>query len=180
MEEVAKALQRLAKALESAGVVYVIVGGLVAIHYGRDRATQDIDVVIETQDISPLLDVLRQSGFEFSEQELEDAYRERGRVTLFLPGGTLFHVDLKFAKDAIDYEVLRGRVKGELMGIKCWLESVEDVVVAKLLYGSGQDEEDVVAILLNKGVSEAMKEKAKEFGVYSKLCGIAEMVGLRC
>ncbi|BCU68721.1 hypothetical protein [Stygiolobus caldivivus] len=111
---------------------------------------------------------------------MEDAYRERGWVTLFLPRSTLFHVDLKFAKDRLDYEALRGRVKGELMGVKCWLESVEDVVVAKLVYGSGQDEEDVMAILLNKGVSEGMKQKAKEFGVYSKLCGIAEIVGLRC
>ena len=180
MEKVVKALQRLVRALESARCEYVIVGGLVAIHYGRTRVTQDIDVVVDTQDLSSLSSALREQGFEFSQRDLEAAYEERGRVTLFLPEEAIFHVDLKFASDELDYEVLRGRVRGEVMGVECWVESVEDIVAAKLIYNSSQDEEDVIAILLNKGLNEKMKEKAKKFGVYQKLCGIAEMIGLRC
>ncbi|ADX84979.1 hypothetical protein [Saccharolobus islandicus] len=52
--------------------------------------------------------------------------------------------------------------------------------MAKLIYGSSQDEEDIIAILLNHGLNERVKEKAKRFGVHSKLCGIAEMIGLTC
>ena len=37
MEEVPEALQRLVRALERANVKYVVVGGVVAVHYGRVR-----------------------------------------------------------------------------------------------------------------------------------------------
>ena len=180
MEKEAKELQKLISALEESNCEYVIVGGLVAIHYGRNRVTQDIDVVVGNCDIKALSNALVKQGFEFSRLELEDAFKERGRVTLFIPEDVLFHVDLKFASD--DLEVLKGRVRD--MGIDCWIESVEDIVVAiivaKLIYGSSQDEEDVIAVLLNKGINERLKEKAKKFKVYNKLCGIAEMIGLAC
>ncbi|QXJ29033.1 hypothetical protein J5U23_01902 [Saccharolobus shibatae B12] len=180
MEKISEALQRLVKALEKANCRYVIVGGLIAIHYGRNRITQDIDVVVDTDKVELLISALKDKGFEFSERELLEAFKERSRVTLFFPGNIFFHIDLKFAKDELDYEVLNGRIRGELLGIPCWIESVEDIVVAKLIYGSSQDEEDVIAILLNYGLSEGLKEKAKKFGVYDKLCGIAEIIGLAC
>lgn len=63
----------------------------------------------------------------------------------------LFHVA---ARDRLHYEALRGELSG--------VESVEDVVVAKLVYGGAQDEEDVVAIQVDKGTSDRMKEKAGE------------------
>lgn len=142
-----------------------------------DRITQDIDVIVDTDEVELLISALKDKGFEFSER---DAFKDRSRVTLFPLGNSFFHVDLKFAKDELDYEVLNGRVRGELLGIPCWIESVEDIIVVKLIYGSSQDEEDVIAILLNHGLDERVKEKAKRFGVYEKLCGIAEMIGLRC
>jgi transcriptional/translational regulatory protein YebC/TACO1 len=180
MEKIVKVLQRLVIALEKSGCEYVIVGGLVAIHYGRSRITQDIDVVVDTKDIGSLSSALREQGFEFSDRDLEVAFEERSRVALFLPEDILFHVDLKFARDELDYEVLRGRVREEIMGVVCWMESAEDIIVAKLIYGSSQDEEDVIAVLLNRGINDKLKEKAKKFNVYYKLCGIAEMIGLRC
>lgn len=180
MEKISEALQRLIEALEKANCEYVVVGGLVAIRYGRNRITQDIDVVVDTDEVELLISALKDKGFEFSERELLDAFKDRSRVTLFLLGNSFFHVDLKFAKDELDYEVLNGKVRGELLGISCWIESLEDIIVAKLIYGSSQDEEDVIAILLNHGLDERVKEKAKRFGVYDKLCGIAEMIGLRC
>ncbi|BDC17912.1 nucleotidyltransferase [Acidianus sp. HS-5] len=180
MEKEAKELRKLISALEESNCEYVIVGGLVAIHYGRNRVTQDIDVIVGNCDIKVLLNALVKQGFEFSRQELEEAFKERGRITLFIPEDVLFHVDLKFASDDLDLEVLKDRVRDKLMGIDCWIESVEDIIVAKLIYGSSQDEEDVIAVLLNKGIGERLKEKAKKFKAYNKLCGIAEMIGLVC
>ena len=151
MEKISEALQRLIEALEKANCEYVVVGGLVAIRYGRNRITQDIDVIVDTDEVELLVSALKDKGFEFSERELLDAFKDRSRVTFFLLVNSFFHVDLKFAKDELDYEVLNGRVRGELLGIPCWIESVEDIIVAKLIYGSSQDEEDVIAILLNHG-----------------------------
>jgi len=151
VEKISEALQRLIEALEKANCEYVVVGGLVAIRYGRNRITQDIDVIVDTDEVELLVSALKDKGFEFSERELLDAFKDRSRVTFFLLVNSFFHVDLKFAKDELDYEVLNGRVRGELLGIPCWIESVEDIIVAKLIYGSSQDEEDVIAILLNHG-----------------------------
>lgn len=151
MEKISEALQRLIEALEKANCEYVVVGGLIAIRYGRNRITQDIDVIVDTDEVELLVSALKDKGFEFSERELLDAFKDRSRVTFFLLVNSFFHVDLKFAKDELDYEVLNGRVRGELLGIPCWIESVEDIIVAKLIYGSSQDEEDVIAILLNHG-----------------------------
>jgi hypothetical protein len=151
VEKISEALQRLIEALEKANCEYVVVGGLIAIRYGRNRITQDIDVIVDTDEVELLVSALKDKGFEFSERELLDAFKDRSRVTFFLLVNSFFHVDLKFAKDELDYEVLNGRVRGELLGIPCWIESVEDIIVAKLIYGSSQDEEDVIAILLNHG-----------------------------
>lgn len=151
MGKISEALQRLIEALEKANCEYVVVGGLVAISYGRNRITQDIDVIVDTDEVELLVSALKDKGFEFSERELLDAFKDRKQSHVFLLGNSFFHVDLKFAKDELDYKVLNGRVRGELLGIPCWIESVEDIIVAKLIYGSSQGEEDVIAILLNHG-----------------------------
>ncbi|WP_225968830.1 nucleotidyltransferase family protein [Saccharolobus islandicus] len=83
MEKISEALQRLIEALEKANCRYVIVGGLVAIHYGRNRITQDIDVVADTDEVELLISTLKDKGFEFSERDLLEAFKERSRVTLF-------------------------------------------------------------------------------------------------
>ena len=107
MEEVSEALQRLVRALERANVKYVVVGGVVAVHYGRVRTTQDLDVVVDAGEVNSLA----------VELEREGSSSPRGRVTLYLPGSVLFHVDLKFARDRLDYEVLKGRaVRRRVLG----------------------------------------------------------------
>ena len=104
MEEVSEALQRLVRALERANVKYVVVGGVVAVHYGRVRTTQDLDVVVDAGEVNSLA----------VELEREGSSSPRGRVTLYLPGSVLFHV---VARDRLDYEVLQGRaVRRRVLG----------------------------------------------------------------
>jgi hypothetical protein len=44
-----------------------------------------------------------------------------------------------------------------------------------------QDEKDVIAFLNKIGrIYENLKEMARKFHVYEKLCGIAEMIGIKC
>jgi hypothetical protein len=45
--------------LEEANADYVIVGGIVAIHYGRSRLTQDIDIVVGNVDLDKLIKSLK-------------------------------------------------------------------------------------------------------------------------
>ncbi|MGC9105116.1 MAG: hypothetical protein ACP5HQ_01635 [Thermoprotei archaeon] len=67
-----------------------MVGGLVAIHYGRNRITQDIDVVVDADKVELLMSALKHNGFEFPEREFLGAFKERSRVTLFLSKNTFF------------------------------------------------------------------------------------------
>jgi len=83
VEKISEALQRLIEALERANCEYVVVRGLVAIRYGRNRITQDIDVIVDTDEVELLVSALKDKGFEFSERELLDAFKDRRRVTFF-------------------------------------------------------------------------------------------------
>jgi hypothetical protein len=64
----------------------------------------------------------------------------------------------------LDFEVLKDKKRGNILGVDCWIESLEDIIVAKLIYGSMQDEEDVIAILSKIGkIDENLKEKSRGF-----------------
>jgi hypothetical protein len=76
VEKISEALQRLIEALEKANCEYVVVGGLVAIRYGRNRITQDIDVIVDTDEVELLVSALKDKSFEFSGRKLLDAFKD--------------------------------------------------------------------------------------------------------
>jgi len=70
------------KALEESDVEYVIVGGVAAIHYGRVRLTQDVDVIVlierdDEKSVKSLVTTLRKHGFQIGEEALRTALREK-------------------------------------------------------------------------------------------------------
>jgi len=77
---------------------------------------------------------------------------------------------------------LRNRRKTEIFGIETWIESPEDLIVAKLVYGGQQDEEDVLAVILAQKDNLRMsylQEKAKEERVDEKLLALFEELNLQ-
>ncbi len=171
------------RALESSGVEYVIVGGIAAMRYGRARLTYDVDVIVllGEGDLERLLSSLKAKGFLVERRELERAFREGTHVTIFHGDYPLLHMDLREAKTELDVEVLNGRRREHLYCCEAWLESPEDLVVAKLVYGSQADLEDAGAVLLSKFAEmdvEKLRKKAEKFGVREKLEALCEKLDI--
>lgn len=168
--------RRSLKALHESGIDYVIVGGLAAIKYGRPRSTMDIDVIVKVDPkrkshIDTLVQAFTRHELEINTLDLEKSLLEGAHVPVF-DKRSPYRLDLKNVRDKLDLASLMNRRMTEIFGIETWLESPEDLIVAKLVYGGQQDEEDVLAVILAQKDSFRMsylQERAKEERVDEKL-----------
>lgn len=58
-------LKKLARALEQAGIAYMVIGGQAVLLYGETRLTKDIDVTVglAPDQLQQLLDIVESSGW---------------------------------------------------------------------------------------------------------------------
>lgn len=153
------------KALNDGGVEYVIVGGLAAVYYGRPRTTMDLDLVVkfEPSSVERLCAALLKYGFDVSPREMQDAVRERVHVSVF-DKNSPYRLDLKWSATALDETSLARKKRVEIYGEEAWIESPENLIAGKLLFGSPQDLEDIQAVLL--------RQKGKlDMGYLERICG---------
>ena len=154
---------------------YIIVSGYVAIALGRSRGTEDIDIIvqpIEKIKYSELHNELIQAGFECLQSHdpnevhsyLKDYLSVRyGRKGTFIP-----NIELKFAKDELDYYQLTTKKKLKETGLDFYFSSVEMNIAFKEEYlKSGKDMEDakhlriVFAGKLNENEIEQIKKEIR-------------------
>lgn len=148
---------RLAAALEAVGVPYMIVGSFASSAHGIPRATRDIDIVI-----APARDQLRlliqqfpPSEYHAVIEEAEFAFDHQSlfNVTDYTTG---WRVDFIIAKNS-DFSAteLSRRREIELAGVRLFVASPEDVVVAKLNWAkqgaSDRQIEDAASIISTQG-----------------------------
>jgi hypothetical protein len=175
MGEFSDFFKLLVRALEESGIDYVIVGGIVSIHLGRPRLTQDVDVIIETKidKVESLAECLKKRGFEVEKERFVKGITEiKAHSTIFHKNHPILHADIKGVYDELDHEVMKGRIRSRIFDIDAWVESPEDNIVAKIVYGSQQDFEDAFSVLIvqeGKLNERLMFEKAKKFNVLDKL-----------
>jgi len=129
----------------------VLVGGLVATIFGRLRTTIDIDVIIDNheENIIRLQRVLKNNKFDFTENEILVAIKERSHCSIFHKEFP-FRIDLQGIYSPLDERSIQNRIKMIILGQQTFVEKPEDLIVAKLVYGSQQDLDDVKAIVLRQ------------------------------
>jgi hypothetical protein len=132
-------------------VDYVVVGGYVAVLFGRSRGTEDIDVIIrrlEHDEFLILHDRLRRGGYYFLKPGGPDGlYRmlaEGLRVRVALEGTVIPNVELKFASSELDEYSLRHRVAVVLDDEHVYVPPIELQIAYKLYLGGDKDVEDAV------------------------------------
>jgi hypothetical protein len=175
-EETVKAALR---ALNSAEAEYAIIGGLVAIFYGRPRTTSDIDIIVDFSkaDSKRIERSLRKEGFEVSQSDIQRALAEKSHFTVF-DAKSPYRLDIQGVYNALDESSFRGRRRSILFGEQAWVESPEDLIVAKLVYGSSQDLEDGLAIMIRQGPNlngKYLGRQAAKNKVSSKLRKLIEL-----
>ena len=90
---------RLARALESLGIPYVIGGSFASSLYGTPRATQDVDIVADlaATHVEPLVRALN-GEFYLDAQTIRDAIQQRS-VFNILHTATMFKADIFISPD---------------------------------------------------------------------------------
>jgi hypothetical protein len=165
-------IRKAITALNVSKIKYVVIGGIAAIFYGRPRTTMDLDIVvlIKNAKIKKLCESLKKNNFEVDEEEIKRAFRERTHVPIFFKNSP-YRIDLKGVYSTLDKASLLNRKKVKLLGKSVWIESPEDVIITKLVYGSEQDLNDAKAIILNQKKLNLsyLSKRAKEEKVVKKL-----------
>jgi len=145
--------QRLTSALNRAEIAYMVTGSFAGAYHGIPRATQDIDIVIETtsDQLRRLIDLLPESEYYV---DVDAAMSARSHESLFnvVDIATGWKIDFIVRKSRpFSEEEFRRRRKIDISGIDVFVASAEDVIVSKLewskLSQSSRQIEDAAAIL---------------------------------
>lgn len=143
--------------LERLNILYYITGGVAASMYGDPRTTRDMDLVVELrrEDIHQLVSVLEQEGFYCPPGAVEEIQQGRGRTLSVTHREQVLNADLVLNADSsFDRSKLaRRRLEAidEAGLLEVWVIAPEDLILAKLLWGQGNQSEkqwrDVLGVL---------------------------------
>ena len=131
----------------------MLTGSLASAFYAVPRATQDIDVVIETgeEGVGRLVEGLLAAGWYADREAAMEAWRERGQFNAIEPesgwkADFIVRRNLSYSR-----EEFRRRQRISLLGVDLAVASLEDVLIAKLewskLGDSALQRRDVVQLL---------------------------------
>lgn len=147
-------LVRTIKALNKSTIDYVLIGGVAVTILGRPRSTMDVDIIIENDEakIKKLEICLREQGFDVQHNEILEAIEEGRHCSIFMDR-SIYRIDIKTPTRELEQSALKNKKQMTLLREKTYVQIPEEIVVAKLIYGSEQDIEDAFSIILrNKEV----------------------------
>ncbi len=136
-------LTTIVRALNEAEIPFMLTGSLAAAFYGSPRATQDIDLVVESEPetLERLLDDLESAGLYVDRNAARDALASRGQFNAIDPSSG-WKADLIFRRARAFSETEFGRRQhAELFGIDVAFTTLEDLLIAKLEWSELGDSE---------------------------------------
>jgi hypothetical protein len=137
--------------LRACGVDHVFVGGVTVLAFGMPRTTTDVDVIaaIDPGKIPKIVGGFRRAGFVASAQDLHDALVEGGHVTIH-DTRSAYRIDLVPSRTEAHQEALWTKRRVAWRGRRLPFAAPEHTIVMKLVYGSDQDVEDALGILVRQ------------------------------
>lgn len=165
--------------LENLHIRYAVVSGYVAVLFGRARATEDIDVIVEPFD-EPVADELalslQREGFWGSAMPLDELYEtlaDELPIRVAEEGHRVPNVELKFATDEYDQMSLDNTILVQLPDGTLQVGSIELQIAYKLDMGAQKDFED--ALYLYEVIGSNVNQQALE--TYVRRLGVEEEYG---
>jgi len=141
-------LERIAKALESIGIPYMVIGGQAVLLYGEPRLTKDIDITLGA-DLDRLADVLRLvRSIDLNPLVDPDTFTKQTMVLPCADPGTGIRVDLIFSFTPYERQAMTRVRKVKVGGTEIRFASVEDLIVHKMIAGRPRDLEDVKTVIV--------------------------------
>ena len=127
-------LRRITRAMDQAGIAYMLTGSFASAYYGAPRSTQDIDLVIESS-VSQLRTFVKSLPDKQYYSDLDAALEAHQRESMFnvIDMESGWKIDLIIRKSrAFSQEEFRRRQPIELQEVHLFVASAEDVIIAKL------------------------------------------------
>ena len=127
-------LALIARSLRDADIPFMLTGSLAAAYYGAPRATQDVDLVIESQpdSLRRFVEGMLAAGLYVDPEAALEALRTGGQFNAIDPS-TGWKADLIVRKSRPFSESEFGRRQHrELLGIDVALATLEDLIIAKV------------------------------------------------
>ncbi|HEY0090311.1 MAG TPA: hypothetical protein VGB37_15790 [Candidatus Lokiarchaeia archaeon] len=181
LEQIIRFLENLEK---SKGIKYYLVGGILVNLYSDFRITRDIDIALDLSssdiDIKSYINLVeRNNFFPYQDWHTTKLLAEETKIIQFLDKSETIRYDNhliiiqsenKFKK--IGPLALQRRIREKIFGIKCWVESKEDFIISKLIFGGWQDYADVLGCWMRfkEELDVSYLEKScKDLKVYKEL-----------
>jgi len=140
-------LRDIVDALNGAGAVYALAGGLAVSIYSTPRATQDIDLLLAVSDVDRVTAVLQPLGFRIAGRPMRVAGGRMDIQRLIKIDGTdLLPLDLLLPQDTELVEILAARTEMSWEGRRLWIVTLPGLRSLKRLRGSPQDRADLEAL----------------------------------
>lgn len=141
-------LRRIAEALDRAEIRYALAGGIAVSIYATPRATEDIDVLLDRDDLGRTMTALAPLGFRPAGGPMRVA---AGRLEIQrlikIDGADLLPVDLLVAAHPELAALLIDRISVDLEeGGRLWVVGLDSLRTLKRLRGSAQDQADLEAL----------------------------------
>lgn len=172
-------------ALDEAGVPHMVAGSFASTYHGEPRMTQDIDFVIDPTDVTLQRLVGRLEPPRFYVGDARSAFERRDQFNV-IDTTSAWKVDLIIRKDRpFSREEFSRRMPVELGGVRTFVATPEDTILAKLEWGqaarSERQRRDVVGVLEVAGPSldrDYLWRWAAELGVSDELESVLAEAGL--
>ncbi|MEW5997108.1 MAG: hypothetical protein AB1657_05990 [Candidatus Micrarchaeota archaeon] len=175
------------KLLEKAGIDYVIVSGYTALLFGRERITEDIDVIFRREDmvgVEKLYDIISEDYWLLNARTLPQAMallKENSAIRIAKKDTISPNIELKPAKNELDEYSLSHATEVELnnrhririsplemqIPYKLYLGTKKDIEDARFLYdlfGEKVDKNKLVYFCRKLGVEEKMRHLGELHG----------------
>ena len=153
-------IERVLEALNSAGVQYLVVGGVAVVLHGHLRTTADLDLVVrlERENVLRAMHALTGIGYrprapvaaeELADEKVRESWvRDKG-LTVFSLWSSLapaLEVDL-FVREPFDFAEVHARaLKVPLQDTFAWVVSLPDLIALKSQVRRPRDLEDIEAL----------------------------------
>ncbi len=136
--------------LEKNKVKYVLVSGYVAIVFGRSRATEDVDLIVEKLSSEKFAALWKDLKVDFdcmnaeNEAEAYEYLSSNSALRFHEENKPLPNIEFKFFKTITDEFTLNNALKLKLNGHSLQISPLELQIAFKLYLGSEKDIEDAV------------------------------------
>jgi len=142
-------LAKIARALDRAGIPYMVIGGQAVLLHGEPRLTRDIDITlgVDASDLERLLEVIREAGLVVGVQDVRKFARETN-VVPSLDDASGIRVDFIFSFSEYERRAIERTVVFSMEDTSVRFAAVEDLIIHKLVAARPRDLEDVRGILL--------------------------------